>query len=454
LGETVSGRKPIWLSFEQLGKHLLILGATGGGKSNSLLWITTRAIRAGYGAIVIDMKADPGLLERMQAEAGLWGRPFYRWRIDGDTQLYNPLKRGNSTARRDRLVASQAFSEDYYRGLFSTHSKAVLDALEASGREPTLAAMAEWWDVQDLRASVRAIQDEQAREKVSDYCERVPRAQLEHIASLRSRIVEVTDTAAGETLRSGSSLAFELDLLDALERRSIVVLSINADSYPGAAATIGNLALQDLVGTVGELRQARRKVRSVVAVDEFGALSGEQLGRLLSTSRDVGVPAILAGQDLAQLRRVSEHFEAEVKANISGLIAHRQSEPDSAEQIARICGTEEVVVETHQVDRLRAPRPGSADAAYATGVGSSHIERDFRIGPDQVKDLDNGEAAVRLWNPATVELVRMCRCESAEELVWLSQKFEAEGMSRPLALRHLLKWAEDARWDLDVEVAR
>jgi hypothetical protein len=80
LGESLTGRRPVWLGFDQLAKHLLILGATGGGKSNSLLWITTRAIRAGYGALVIDMKADPGLLERVQAEAGLWDRPFYVWR--------------------------------------------------------------------------------------------------------------------------------------------------------------------------------------------------------------------------------------------------------------------------------------------------------------------------------------------------------------------------------------
>lgn len=444
LGEELVKRRPVWLAFDQLAKHLLILGATGGGKSNSLLWIATRSVRAGYGAIVLDMKGDPGVRERLMVEAGLCGRPFYLWRIEGAGQHYNPLKLGDSTARRDRLTASQIFSEDYYRGLFSAHAKAVLDALAHAGREVTLEAVAELWDPGELKALVRAVDDRAAAEAIVRYCERLPRGQLEHIASLRTRITEVTDTTAGEWLRAGSSAAEEIDIREVLERRAVVVFSINSDSYPGAAATIGNLVLQDLVGVVGELRQSRRKAQSVVAIDEFGALSGEQLGRLLSTARDVGLPTMLAGQDLAQLRRVSEHFEAEVKANISALIAHRQSEPDSADQIARICGTEEVVQQTQQIDRPRSSLL-SGDPDHATGVGSEHHERDFRVAPDAIKDLSNGEAVVRTWNPAGVQVVRIYRCETAEEAAALGTVRDPGGSSRRATVAEMSGIAERLR---------
>jgi len=450
LGETLVGREPVWLSFDQLEKHLLILGATGGGKTNSLLWVTTRAVRAGKGALILDMKADPGLAQRVQAEAGLWGRPFYLFRIEGEGQLYNPLAHGDNTARRDRLTASMTWGEDYYRGLFSAHAKIVLDALHAAGREPTLQALADWWSAPDLQASLRAIDDEQARERLGAYCADIPRSQLEHISSLRARLTEITDTAAGASLRSGASPAEQIDLRDALERRAIVVFSINADSYPAAAATLGNLILQDLVGVVGDLRQARRKVRTLVAIDEFGALSGQQLGRLLSTGRDVGLPVILAGQDLAQLRRVSDHFEAEVKANISGLIAHRQSEPDSAEQIARLGGTEEVIAETIQINRRPTFSQGKNEPGYQTGVGSRHLERAFRIGPDQVKELNNGQAAICLWNPASTHLARIHRCETTEELARLTRITGTEGQ-RQASAADLLRRADRARLRLSGE---
>lgn len=444
LGEEHVKRRPVWLAFDQLAKHLLILGATGGGKSNSMLWIATRSMRAGYGTIVLDMKGDPGLRERLMVEAGLCRRPFYLWRIEGGGQCYNPLKSGDSTARRDRLTASQTFSEDYYRGLFSGHAKAVLDALTYAGREVTLDEVADFWDPGELKGLVRAVDDPAAAAAIVRYCERLPRGQLEHIASLRTRITEVTDTTAGEWLRAGSSAAEEIDLRDVLERRAVLVFSINSDSYPGAAATIGNLVLQDLVGVVGELRQSRRKAQSVVAVDEFGALSGEQLGRLLSTARDVGLPTVLAGQDLAQLRRVSEHFEAEVKANISALIAHRQSEPDSADQIARICGTEEVVQQTQQIDRMRSSLL-SGDPDHTTGVGSEHHERAFRVPPDAIKELGNGEAVVRTWNPADVQVVRMYRCETAEEAAALGSVRDRDGGSRRATVAEISLTAERLR---------
>ncbi len=448
LGEDLVKRRPVWLGFDQLAKHVLILGATGGGKSNSLVWIVTRAMRAGHGAVVIDMKGDPNLRERLMVEAVLCQRPFYLWRIEGGGQHYNPLKAGDSTARRDRLTASQVFSEDYYRGLFSAHAKVVLDTLAAAGREVTLEAVAEFWDPGELKGLVRAVEDREAGAGIARYCERLPRGQLEHIASLRTRISEVTDTTAGEWLRAATSPAEEIDLRDVLTRRAVVVFSINSDSYPGAAAVIGNLVLQDLVGTAGDLRQERASAHSVVAVDEFGALSGEQLGRLLSTARDVGMPTLLARQDLAQLRRVSEHFEAEVKANISALIAHRQSEPDSAEQVARICGTEEIVQQTQQINRLR-PALLSADLDHTTGVGSEHYERDFRVPPDTIKDLDLGEAVMRTWNPAAVHVVRTYRCETAKEAAALATVDDSDGARRPATIAEASHAAEGLRLTLN-----
>lgn len=453
LGEELVGRRPVWLGLDQLAKHLLILGATGGGKTNSLLWIVTRTMRAGYGTIVLDMKGDPGLRDRLVVEAGLCGRPFYLWRIEGGGQHYNPLKAGDATARRDRLAASQTFSEDYYRGLFSGHAKAVLDALAHAGREVTLEEVERFWDPGDLKGLIRAIDDKQAAEGLARYCERLPRGQLEHISSLRTRISEVTDTTAGEWLREAASPADEIDFAAVLEQRAVVVFSINSDSYPGAAATIGNLVLQDLVGRVGELRQARGQARSVVAVDEFGVLSGEQLGRLLSTARDVGLPTILAGQDLAQLRRVSEHFEAEVKANVSAVIAHRQSEPDSAEQIARMCGTEEVIQQTQQIDRVRFSLL-SGEPDHATGVGSEHHERDFRVAPDAIKELGNGEAVVRMWNPASVHVAQMYRCENADETAALGTVHQDDGSSRQATVAEVARTADRLRLEAAAEPAR
>lgn len=445
IGEERRTRRPVALSLAQLRKHTLILGATGSGKSNALLWLTTSLIRAGYGAIVLDMKADPELRERLAVEAGLCGRPFYLFRLDACDQFYNPLRRGSATARRDRLAAAQTFSDDYYRGLFVTHAKLVIDVLDAIGEETTIPALAEWWDPRDLRELVRRISDQALRERVVRQLDRLPQRQADDIATLRARIAEVAEIEAAERLRAGSSEADEIDLEAALQRRAVVVFSINADSYPGAGATVGKLILQDLVALAGDLRQTRTPARAVLALDEFGALDGEQIGRLLSTSRDVELMNVLAGQDLAQLRRVSEHFAAEVKANVCAVIAHRQSEPDSAEEIARIAGTEEVVKQTLQIDRRRFGLPHGAESGDQTGVGSQHYERHFLVNPDEIKNLDTGEALVRASAPPSVDTITFYRCESAGEVAGLASVRDPAGVSRPATVAELVRAAQRNR---------
>lgn len=450
IGEERRTRRPVCLTLEQLRKHTLILGATGSGKSNALLWITTRLIRAGYGAIALDMKADPELRERLAVEAGLLGRPFYLFRLDGRDQYYNPLRRGSATARRDRLVAAQAFSDDYYRGLFATHAKLVIDVLDAVGEETTVPALADWWDPRDLRELLRRVPDQAQRDGFIRQLDRLPQRQADDIATLRARIAEVADIEAAGRLCAGTSEADEIDLEAALRRRAVVVFSINADTYPGAGATLGGLILQDLVALAGDLRQTRTPARAVLALDEFGALDGEQIGRLLSTSRDIELMNILAGQDLAQLRRVSEHFAAEVKANVCAVIAHRQSEPDSAEDIARIAGTEEVVKQTLQIDRRRVGLRRGAESGDQTGVGSQHYERHFLVGPDEIKNLDTGEAMVRASSPASVDVVSVYRCESAQEAAALASMRDRTGASRPATVAEVIRSADQRRKRLAV----
>jgi DNA helicase HerA-like ATPase len=51
------------------GRHGLLLGASGAGKSNALLWTVNRRREAGFGVVVVDMKADPSLASRPRPSA-------------------------------------------------------------------------------------------------------------------------------------------------------------------------------------------------------------------------------------------------------------------------------------------------------------------------------------------------------------------------------------------------
>ena len=68
-------RRPVTLRFGgESGRHGLVVGASGSGKSNALTWCVACHIDVGFGVVVIDMKGDELLAERHRREAKAGGR--------------------------------------------------------------------------------------------------------------------------------------------------------------------------------------------------------------------------------------------------------------------------------------------------------------------------------------------------------------------------------------------
>ncbi|HTC59500.1 MAG TPA: helicase HerA-like domain-containing protein, partial [Solirubrobacteraceae bacterium] len=84
-GETLA----IPLGSNSGGKHTLIVGATGSGKTVTETWLATRAIEAGLGAVVIDPKGDVRMRTHLVEAAHLAEREFIEWTPTGPS-VYNP----------------------------------------------------------------------------------------------------------------------------------------------------------------------------------------------------------------------------------------------------------------------------------------------------------------------------------------------------------------------------
>lgn len=96
--------RPVSLRFGgESGRHGLLLGASGSGKSNALTWCLARHIEAGFGAVVIEMKGDQLLAKRLKREADSSRIDFYKWTLDGG-ERWNPLARGNRSELKDKLI--------------------------------------------------------------------------------------------------------------------------------------------------------------------------------------------------------------------------------------------------------------------------------------------------------------------------------------------------------------
>jgi hypothetical protein len=108
LGSDLDGR-PVVLGDRQLSAHALILGASGAGKSTTMLSILSEHVVRGRPVVAIDMKGSPDFARRLEAAAATAGRPFRIWTLDGPSS-WNPLGHGNATELKDKLIATERFT--------------------------------------------------------------------------------------------------------------------------------------------------------------------------------------------------------------------------------------------------------------------------------------------------------------------------------------------------------
>ena len=103
------------LTDRQLAAHALIVGASGAGKSTTLLGILGAQIRRGRPVIAIDMKGSPAFAAELRAGGrGRRAAACGSWTPDGPGH-WNPLAHGNATALKDKLIATERFTEPHYQ---------------------------------------------------------------------------------------------------------------------------------------------------------------------------------------------------------------------------------------------------------------------------------------------------------------------------------------------------
>ncbi len=387
LGIDERGRE-VLLTDHQLAAHGLIVGASGAGKSTTMLTILCDRVRRGMPVVAIDLKGSPAFANELAAAASQAQRPFALWTLDGPGH-WNPLAHGNATELKDKLISTERFTEPHYQRAAERYLQMAFGVIEARGSRPDLDMIVALMEPKRLAIAARRLEPAYS-ERVQDYLAGLTPDQLSAVRGLGTRLAIVSESGAGRYLVSGR--ADEIDLGSALDGAQVVLFSLNSSIYGKLAAQLGTLAIQDLVTATGHrLEHQRSPLQATVAIDEFSALGGDHLLALVARSREAGVSVLLATQELADLDRAARGFRDQVLGQTAVKIAHRQDVPASAQTIAELAGTEPVWEQTRQ---LRSP---FAPAGSSRGT-VRQVER-FIVHPNEVKRLRTGEAVVLTKTP-------------------------------------------------------
>ncbi len=402
LGTDGHGRRVI-VGERELGAHGLILGATGSGKTTTLTNVLCSRIEQGAPVVALDLKGSPELAEQLRAAAQAAGRPFRMWSIDGDTN-WNPLATGNATELKDKLIASERFTEPHYRRAAERYLQIALRVMQETepDRPASMSRLVELLEPRQLRTAARALDPEQ-RLHITSYIDDLGSDQLSAIRGLGSRLAIITESHVGPRLEPGDDA---INVRTAMAGDEVVLFSLNSSSYGGLAAQLGTMIVQDLTAAAGRrLDQggAAKQPLALVGIDEFSALESANLLALLSKGREAGVGVMLATQELADLDRAARGFREQVVGNTAIKVAHRQDVPESARMVAQMAGTYTAWEYSYQQDASgNVGRRAGADRTTARQV------QRLRIDPERVSTLGVGDSIIAIKSPeAHSHLTRM-----------------------------------------------
>jgi conjugal transfer pilus assembly protein TraD len=405
LGVDRRGR-PVLLTSRELSAHGLILGASGAGKSTTLLRILTEQIERGRPAIAIDLKGSPAFAQVLDAAAAAAGRPLALWSIDGPGH-WNPLQHGNATELKDKLISTERFTEPHYQRAAERYVQTVLQVLDQvhPGRPPVLSEVVELMDPFRLPTQLRHV-DWALRERVQDYVAGLTPDQLSAARGLQTRLAVLTESHTGPYLAPPADPGGHvIDLRRALGGSEVVLFSLNSSKYGRIAAQIGTLVVQDLVSASGDrLGHDATGIaldQAIIGIDEFSALGADHVIALLARGRESGMPVFVATQEMVDLDRAGLGLRDQVIGVTAVKIIHRQEVPQSAQMVAQMTGTEQVWEETRQTAaRLLV--------GYETGRATKRQVERYIVHPNEIMTLPAGEAILiskmRARRPRTVRV--------------------------------------------------
>jgi hypothetical protein len=402
VGASATSRGALWLEGEARLMHTWVVGATGTGKTQSVLLPALRSdIRAGRGAVFIDGKGDRETLSaiwNLAREAGREGDFRYLdLRRPDESLTYSPLLNGTPNEQGDKIMAALRWDNEFYRAQSRAVLLRILRSLRATGLpyslDDVLAAMS---DLPALRSLADAVPDVDRRAELGHIGGRWKDYLIE-TSGMRSQLEALLMTDFGELLKASQPT---LDLAEAYQAGAIVYFALPVARFPETAPLVAKLIISDLNSVAGMVQdgQLDRSFESIV-IDEFAAFAMPLFVDLLNKGRSAGMAITISHQSMrGDLAAAERGFVDQVADNTNIKICLRQSA--DAEYVAGLSGTYKTVKRTEQT-------LAALFGHERTGLGSAREVDEYHVSPNLIRQLPQGYAVVQINAPATLDLVRL-----------------------------------------------
>lgn len=410
VGGSLTGRGSTVIGEEARLMHTWVVGATGTGKTQSVLLPALRSdIRAGRAAIFIDGKGDRETFSAIHAMACESGREgdlrFFDLRRPEVSHSYSPLLVGTPNEQQDKIMAALRWENEYYRIQSKAVLLRVLRALESAGYPYSLDDLVvALSNPGALRILVDLVKDTERRSDLESVLVRFKEYHLE-TCGLRSQLESLLMTDFGELVKAAVPT---LDLAEAYREGSIVYFALPVARFPETAPLLAKLVIADLNSVAGLVQEGTlKKSFASVVIDEFAAFAMPLFIDLLNKARSAGMAITVSHQSMrGDLVSAAKGFVEQVADNTNIKICLRQNA--DPEYVAGLSGTYRT---TKRVE-------GTEETLFGhlrTGSGSEREADEYHVSPNLVREMPQGHAIVQLRYPQPLlDLVMLDRVDTSE----------------------------------------
>jgi DNA helicase HerA-like ATPase len=387
MGDEIDLKIPIYLPDSIRSRHIHIIGATGSGKTESVILNFLRQdVTRGLGTIILDAKGDKSFIESLRLAVP--ENKLFIFDLGSESSLtYNPLEVGSALESAQRLFSSLIWSEEYYKSkALSALQRLFQNHREKFDSNPTLMTLSNYLSSAEEFNKLVSNKDYPKNAAEKDFLE---------LSGLRDQIRTLSTGHLAKTLSpTGSS---QMQLSEAA-KGNVLYFRLQSLMSPQLVTTLGRLLINHLNYLAGTSHRdesktpegAKNEAKLIpIYMDEFASFACPEFGDLISKARSAGLALHFSHQSIGDLVEVSEGFLSRVTDNSATKIVMRINDPDSADFFARAFGTQ-----MYQKITQRLINSKDADTAEMLGEGSVRDAHQFRASPDLLKTLPTGVGAV------------------------------------------------------------
>lgn len=423
----------------EINQHMLCVATTGGGKTVALSIFIEDALRRKKPVIFVDGKGDIKTAQDLQGLCEKYGVKF-NFFSDTNNLTYNPIRNGNKTVIKDKLMNILEWSEQFYMNQSENLLQNIIGFIDDYNFNRDLETVAKYLDADEVKNVLendqvkRTVKVKKQVEVTTDnndvedafFEESTPNTDVEFIEvseevfeqserakkyhnkffgrygeadsafagveGLRTQIYTLLDSEVGDLFQEKEN---GIDLVEVANNCEVILFSLDGMKYQRFLNKLARLVILDINYLVSE-RYGRKEEPVLAIYDEFSKYGNPDIVDTINKSRSAGFECIIATQTLADINKIEPGLVDQIIGNCNTYAFGWSNDDYTIEKMVNTLGTYQDEDITYQTEKYGQ----SLKRVDVRGErGTTRSVNKFHIHPNEIRNFKTGEFAI--WRKAS-----------------------------------------------------